>query len=223
MKNVFSHRSFLLSVLPDYNISPIWHGFPALAPWCPGSPLTNLLWSWLWHMTMLRICAPLSLVLWGFRRYRGLIGGLIDWIYPSYPNPANTTHPSNVWPMLAHRLRRWPNIGQTLDWCVVFAGKWRRTNHRMIGIRNGMIILPFCWDAYSPRDVVRIQCENIVYNMSADYLLRVINNQGGNIITSLTLCPARHPQIGHCPRTLWFLKLCIWLFRCMVVAGSVHP
>ena len=36
--------------------------------------------------------------------------------------PASTTHGSNVGPMLAHRLRRWPNIGPTLDRCVVFAG-----------------------------------------------------------------------------------------------------
>ena len=35
---------------------------------------------------------------------------------------AQTTHPPNVWPMLAHRLRRWPNIGQTLGRCVLFAG-----------------------------------------------------------------------------------------------------
>ena len=34
--------------------------------------------------------------------------------------PANATH--LVWPMLVHRLRRWPNIGQTLARCVVFAG-----------------------------------------------------------------------------------------------------
>ena len=36
--------------------------------------------------------------------------------------PANMTHLANVWPMLAHRLRRWPNIGQTLARCVVFVG-----------------------------------------------------------------------------------------------------
>ena len=36
--------------------------------------------------------------------------------------PANTTHLPNVLPMLAHRLRRWSNIGQTLGRCVVFAG-----------------------------------------------------------------------------------------------------
>ena len=36
--------------------------------------------------------------------------------------PENTTHLDNIWPMLAHRLRRWPNIGQALSRCVVFAG-----------------------------------------------------------------------------------------------------
>ena len=36
--------------------------------------------------------------------------------------PRSTTHRSNVGPMLAHRLRRWPNIVPTLDRCVVFAG-----------------------------------------------------------------------------------------------------
>ena len=35
--------------------------------------------------------------------------------------PANTTHRSNVGPMLAHRLRRWSHIGPALDRCVVFA------------------------------------------------------------------------------------------------------
>ena len=34
----------------------------------------------------------------------------------------NTTNLPNVWPMLAHRLRRWPNISQTLGKFVVFAG-----------------------------------------------------------------------------------------------------
>ena len=52
----------------------------------------------------------------------------------SYHESANTTHLLNVWPMLVHRLRRWPNIGQTvgrrwanigqtLSRCVVFAGE----------------------------------------------------------------------------------------------------
>ena len=36
--------------------------------------------------------------------------------------PANTTHPPNVYPTLAHRIRRWPSIGQTLGRCVVLAG-----------------------------------------------------------------------------------------------------
>ena len=35
---------------------------------------------------------------------------------------ANTTHLPNVLSMLAHRLRRWPNIGQTLGRCVVLLG-----------------------------------------------------------------------------------------------------
>ena len=29
---------------------------------------------------------------------------------------------ANVGPMLGHRLRRWPNIGQTLGGCLLFAG-----------------------------------------------------------------------------------------------------
>ena len=37
--------------------------------------------------------------------------------------PANTTHWNNVGLMLAHRLRRWPNIKPTLFQCVVFAGE----------------------------------------------------------------------------------------------------
>ena len=36
--------------------------------------------------------------------------------------PTNTRHQPNVWPMLAHRLRRWSNIGQTFGQCLVFAG-----------------------------------------------------------------------------------------------------
>ena len=36
--------------------------------------------------------------------------------------PANTTNQSDVEPMLAYRLRRWPNIGPRLDRCVGFAG-----------------------------------------------------------------------------------------------------
>ena len=38
-------------------------------------------------------------------------------------NPANTTHWCNVGQMLGQRRRRWANIGPTLDWCDVFAGK----------------------------------------------------------------------------------------------------
>ena len=37
-------------------------------------------------------------------------------------NPANTRHSPNVVSMLAHRLRRWPNIGTALGECLVFAG-----------------------------------------------------------------------------------------------------
>ena len=37
--------------------------------------------------------------------------------------PANTTHLPHVWPMLAHRLRRWPSFCQTLSRCVVFVRK----------------------------------------------------------------------------------------------------
>ena len=36
--------------------------------------------------------------------------------------PANTRHSPNVISMLAHRLRRWPNMGITLRECLVFAG-----------------------------------------------------------------------------------------------------
>ena len=35
--------------------------------------------------------------------------------------PANTTHRPNVGPMLAHRLRRWANIGPTLGQRLVLA------------------------------------------------------------------------------------------------------
>ena len=38
--------------------------------------------------------------------------------------PANTRHSPNVASMLAHRLRRWPNIEATLGECLVFAGFW---------------------------------------------------------------------------------------------------
>ena len=35
---------------------------------------------------------------------------------------ANTKHSPNAVSMLAHRLRRWPNIETTLGECLVFAG-----------------------------------------------------------------------------------------------------
>ena len=38
-------------------------------------------------------------------------------------NPANTRHSHNAVSMLAHRLRRWPNIETALGECPVFAGK----------------------------------------------------------------------------------------------------
>ena len=38
-------------------------------------------------------------------------------------NPANTGHSPNAVSMLAHRLRRWPNIETTLGDCPLFAGK----------------------------------------------------------------------------------------------------
>ena len=59
------------------------------------------------------------------------------------PLPANTTHLSNVWPMLAHRLRRWPKIGQTLDRCVVFDG---------LRMSNGasLAMFPLPWILTSP-------------------------------------------------------------------------
>ena len=50
------------------------------------------------------------------------IGGTFRFI-PRRDNPANTTHRSNVGPMLARRLQRRPNIGPILDRCVAFAGK----------------------------------------------------------------------------------------------------
>ena len=59
-------------------ITPIWSGYPTLAPQQPGSLLTNLLWPRLWHMITLRICAPLISVRWGYRRYRSCIAWLID-------------------------------------------------------------------------------------------------------------------------------------------------
>ena len=31
-------------------------------------------------------------------------------------------HLTNVWPVLTRRVKRWANIGQTLDQCLVFAG-----------------------------------------------------------------------------------------------------
>ena len=37
------------------------------------SLLTNLLWPWLWHIITLGVCAPLSSVRWGYRRYRSFI------------------------------------------------------------------------------------------------------------------------------------------------------
>ena len=54
--------------------------------------------------------------------------------------PANTTHRSNVVPMLGQRRRRWANIGTTLDRCVVFAGmlvqhyrRWANLNSVVTG------------------------------------------------------------------------------------------
>ena len=39
-----------------------------------------------------------------------------------YIYPANTRHQTNAGLLLAHRLRRWPNIKPTLVRCLVFAG-----------------------------------------------------------------------------------------------------
>ena len=36
--------------------------------------------------------------------------------------PLSATHLHNVCPILTHRLRRWPSIGQTMCRCVVFPG-----------------------------------------------------------------------------------------------------
>ena len=40
--------------------------------------------------------------------------------------------------MLVHRLRRWPNIGSTLGWCIVFAGRFTASSPR-INIQKGYI------------------------------------------------------------------------------------
>ena len=42
--------------------------------------------------------------------------------YAVVPYPANTGHCPCVGSMLAHRLRRWPNIEPTHGQCPVFAG-----------------------------------------------------------------------------------------------------
>ena len=42
--------------------------------------------------------------------------------------PANTGHSTNAVSMLAHRLRRWPNIETTLGECPVFAGMHQEDN-----------------------------------------------------------------------------------------------
>ena len=53
----------------------------------------------------------------------------LEYILPAHLNvkyslhPAHMTHLSNVWPMLDQRRRRWANIDQTLDRCVVVAGQ----------------------------------------------------------------------------------------------------
>ena len=48
--------------------------------------------------------------------------------------PANTGHSPSSVSMLAHRLRRWPNIGTALDECPVFA-EWHLTvGNRLIDI-----------------------------------------------------------------------------------------
>ena len=77
-------------------MSDCQHSADFLLRWCWSSSSDSLgtLNSWLfhpspslarlpvdvWHMITLRICAPLSSVRWGYRRYRSFIGRSIDWL-----------------------------------------------------------------------------------------------------------------------------------------------
>ena len=45
-----------------------------------------------------------------------------QYLYEEQGYPANTSRSHNVGSMLAHRLRRWPNIEPTLRERIVFAG-----------------------------------------------------------------------------------------------------
>ena len=38
------------------------------------------------------------------------------------PNPKNAVYQPSAAPMVGQRRRRWPNIGPTSGWCIVFAG-----------------------------------------------------------------------------------------------------
>ena len=69
-----------------------------------------------------------------------------------YKNPSNTIHWPNVELMLAHRLRRWPNINPTFVHGIVFAGKGtgmsrfcrppcHRPRHWLTGWPMGMYLL----------------------------------------------------------------------------------
>ena len=70
----------------------------------------------------------------------------------SWHPPAITRHRTNVWSMLAHRLRRWPSIGQTLVECLVFvvrlntAASSRKASvlHKTSGIRPPNIARKYC-------------------------------------------------------------------------------
>ena len=53
-------------------------------------------------------------------------------------SPARTTHLPNIEPMLAHRLRRRPNICPTLGRWVVFAGRWSH-NSSMVPSSGGIL------------------------------------------------------------------------------------
>ena len=68
--------------------------------------------------------------------------------------PANTTHPTNVGPMLAHRLRRLPTIDPTLILCCfpiksVLIGRCATANMPNIGLKLvGCVVFARCSPGY---------------------------------------------------------------------------
>ena len=81
--------------------------------------------------------------------------------WPTYI-PANTRHQPNVGTMLAHRLRRWPNIAPRLGGCLVFAGMtppYQKTQQGWpLTLLNTTIVVWACfisrWDvSYGERNV----------------------------------------------------------------------